>query len=173
VTIATHNSWKPGDARGWRARGHKRHSSGDYRSPPPEHEHEGLRRWMQTHSGGKVVIPRELRAAVVAALLKKIQAMAIRCHAISVSATHAHLVVELPDEVAMIRKFVGQWKQAASHAVRAGLPGKVWAEGGDWEPLDSVQRLGNAFAYVTQKQGPGAAVWSFREAGGRVPEGRN
>jgi len=73
------------------------------------------------------------------------------------------MLVELPDDVAVIRKVVGQWKQAASHAVRDVMPGQVWAEGGDWEPIDSKQRLGNEFVYVTTKQGPGAAVWSFRE----------
>ena len=164
VTISTHNSWLPGDKRGWRSRDHKRHSSGDYRDPPPSTEHEGLRRWAHEHSGPKAIIPRPVRSRIAAALIGKIQEMKYRCHCVSVSATHSHLLVELPDDLARIRKVVGQWKQAASHAVRDVMPGKVWAEGGDWEPIDTPERLRIEFVYVTTKQGPGAHVWSFRNA---------
>ncbi len=39
-----HGQWMPGDERGWPSRGHRLHSSGDYRSRPPLEEHVGLHR---------------------------------------------------------------------------------------------------------------------------------
>ncbi len=31
----TYGTWLPGDSRGWRERGHKKHVAGDYKNPPP------------------------------------------------------------------------------------------------------------------------------------------
>ena len=31
----TYGTWLPGDPRGWRERGHKKHVAGDYKNPPP------------------------------------------------------------------------------------------------------------------------------------------
>lgn len=56
VTVGTLNAWLPGDPRGWRSRHHKRHSSGDYKNPPPPGEHEGLYRYCKQRSGKPVVI---------------------------------------------------------------------------------------------------------------------
>jgi hypothetical protein len=50
--IGTHNSWLPGDPRGFRAIDHKIHSSGDYKNPPPEGEHSGLHRVLAIAVGG-------------------------------------------------------------------------------------------------------------------------
>jgi hypothetical protein len=39
LVIFTHNSWLPGDPRGFRSQNHKILSSGDYKNPPPPGEH--------------------------------------------------------------------------------------------------------------------------------------
>jgi len=61
----THRSWLPGDPRGFRSRRHRRHSSGDYRTPPPAGEHEGLHRAAENDPTPAVCIPFEHREAVV------------------------------------------------------------------------------------------------------------
>jgi hypothetical protein len=62
VTISTRSSWLPGDERGWRSRGHKRHSSGNYKKPPPTVEHEGLREYVKKRAMQTVKIPWNLRS---------------------------------------------------------------------------------------------------------------
>jgi len=39
---STFGVWLPGDPRGFRSRGHRIHSSGNYKDPPPTGEHAGL-----------------------------------------------------------------------------------------------------------------------------------
>ena len=50
-----YGQWVPGDERGWRSRGHKRHSSGDYRQPPPPGEHAELRRYTRSVMKGRPI----------------------------------------------------------------------------------------------------------------------
>jgi hypothetical protein len=57
VTINTYGTWLPGDPRGFHSRGHRVHSSGDYREPPPEREHAGLHRWSKERSAASVSLP--------------------------------------------------------------------------------------------------------------------
>ena len=45
VVIGTLRSWNFGDERGFRSRGHRIHSSGDYKNPPPRGEHAKLNEW--------------------------------------------------------------------------------------------------------------------------------
>lgn len=64
VVISTRSSWLPGSPRGWRSRNHKRHSSGDYKKPPPPDEHEGLREYVEKRAQvrrGKVRLVQESR----------------------------------------------------------------------------------------------------------------
>ncbi|HEX8912687.1 MAG TPA: hypothetical protein VF796_10045 [Humisphaera sp.] len=39
---STYGAWLRGDPRGWRARHHREHVDGDYRSPPPKGVHDQL-----------------------------------------------------------------------------------------------------------------------------------
>ncbi len=45
ITFSTYGTWLPGDPRGFRAWKHKLHSSGDYKSRPPQGEHAALQRY--------------------------------------------------------------------------------------------------------------------------------
>src|SRR5205814_7189946 len=55
VVISTRRSWLHGDRRGFRSRGHRIHSSGDYRDPPPQGEHEGLLGYHETRAKGPAI----------------------------------------------------------------------------------------------------------------------
>ena len=41
----TYGTWLPGDPRGWRERGHKKHVDGDYKSPPPAGSGDAMHRY--------------------------------------------------------------------------------------------------------------------------------
>lgn len=160
VTISTYGAWLPGDERGFRTRHHKIHSSGDYKHRPPAGEHAGLHRYAQRISGPAVIIPKASRRAVGLALIAKLSKLDHRLLAVSVSGMHAHLVVELPDDVKAIRKVLGECKTVASHAIRNVLPGRVWGRDGDYEPLDDARHHLEGYRYVLKQHG--AWVWSFK-----------
>src|SRR5262249_55423368 len=139
VIISTLNSWLPGDPRGFRAVDHKIHSSGDYKCPPPKGEHAGLHQYSKKISGEVVIIPRELREVIGTRFVNELALMEHQLLVISVSATHCHLQVELPDDLKEVRKILGEIKRMASVDIRKTLPGRVWAHDGKYQVIDFRQ----------------------------------
>jgi hypothetical protein len=161
VVIGTHNSWLPGDPRGFRSRYHKVHSSGDYKNPPPEGEHAGLLKFSRAISSETVVIPMKLWPTVGHAILEKFKKIGQQALALSVSATHCHCLVELPEAIKEARHIIGQCKAVSSHAIRDVLPGQVWARGGSCKPVDSPQYQRNVYHYILTQEN--AWTWSFKD----------
>jgi hypothetical protein len=158
--IGTYNSWLPGDPRGFRSRGHKVHSSGDYKAPPPEGEHAGLFEYSKQISGDAVIIPRALRETVGRKILEKLRKLDHEVIAISVGGKHAHFLAELPEAIKAVRDVVGQCKSASSHAVRVQLPGRVWGHRGKFTPVDTLEYQRNVFKYILRQED--AWIWSFQ-----------
>src|SRR4051812_23976230 len=97
---------------------------GDYRNPPPEGEHAGLKRYHEERASGDAIeIPLRLRGELGRAILMKILAGKYRVLVIAVTAKHLHLLVELPVNLAKAKHIVGTWKTALTNAIRAQLPG--------------------------------------------------
>jgi REP element-mobilizing transposase RayT len=164
ITINTHCSWLPGDRRGFRNRDHRIDSTGDYKNPPPPEEHAGLRKSNQVHSEKLVEIPKHLRATIGRALIARLEKEGFRVLAVSVSYDHAHILVELPDNIARIRRIIGRCKRAACEAVKHKLAGKIWSAGGDWDPIDDREHQDNSYSYALTKQGPRAWTWYFKDS---------
>ena len=165
VTISTYGSWLPGDPRGWRSKKHRRHSNGDYKSPPPRGEHAGLHDYSKAIGGKPVVIPKQLRPVVGRKILQKLIKLDHRILAMSVAGMHVHMLVELPCHLKAVRKEIGLCKSASSHAIRRELPGRVWAVDGDFEPVDSPQHERRVYRYILDQAG--AWIWCWRDP---VPE---
>ncbi len=163
VIINTRCSWLHGDARGFRSRQHRIHSSGDYKNPPLKEEHKGLREYYKARSGQPVTIGTDLREIVVRAFVEKLRELDYRVVVVSASGRHVHALVELPDDRAEVRRIIGKCKQRASHAVRHALPGSIWGEGGEYRLVMDDEHYDNAFNYIRTKQGPDALVWSILE----------
>jgi REP element-mobilizing transposase RayT len=164
VIISTRRSWFHGDDRGFRSREHRVHSSGDYKSPPPEGEHEGLRKYHEKRAKGKAVkIPFALRGEVGLALLRAVTEDGYRVLTIAVSQKHAHLLVELPRDRATVKRIVGRWKSARTPAVRKWRKGSIWGEGGKYKLVRTVAHQVEAYDYIRRKQGPRAWVWYFKQ----------
>ena len=108
-------SWLHGDERGFRSRGHRIHSSGDYRNPPPADEHAGLRRYHAARSGKAVSFAFEVRIALLEAFVRKMRKLGFRIIACSISRQHLHAIVELERDYELVKKIVGKCKQYASH----------------------------------------------------------
>ena len=163
IILSTRGSWLPGDVRGFRSRDHRIHSSGDYKHKPPAGEHEGLHAHHMQRSRGAVLIPAPLRPIIGTALLRKVIEQGHQILALSSGITHAHLQVELPNDLAEARQLAGTWKQASSHAIRNVLPGSVWAGGGKPIPIKDRPHHQNVFDYILGHVDEGAWVWSFRD----------
>lgn len=161
VVICTVNSWLPGDPRGFRAEDHKIHSSGDYKDPPPEGEHAGLWQYSKEISGDPVIIPRDQYETAGRAIIAKLKERDHRVLAVSVSATHSHWLVELPDAMPAIRKIVGECKTASPHAIRAQLPGRVWGRYGGFKRVKDKAHHLNIYEYILNQTD--AWVWSYKD----------
>ena len=169
VIINTKSSWLHGDKRGFRSRGHRIHSSGDYKNPPPEAEHEGLRDYMREHSSDRVHIPLNLRVPILEALVGRLKKEGFLILTASVGALHAHALVELPDHRATVRRIIGRCKRCACEAVKRELPGSIWSASGEFKPVNTRSHQRRAYKYIYEDQEPDAATWSYKDNVFRAP----
>jgi len=162
VIISTRSVWLHGDQRGFRSRGHRIHSSGDYKNPPPKGEHAGLWRYHKARSMEPIVIKdvRD-RETIVREFVLKLRSLGYVAIAVSMSRTHLHALVESPYELTETKKIIGQCKQACS--LRVSIDGRVWGEGGKFEVARDKAHLHNSYNYIREKQDSGTVVWSHRE----------
>jgi len=164
LILNAHSTWLHGNPRGFRSRGHRIHSSGDYKQPPPRGEHARLHAFHTQRSATPTRLSRKLREQIGEALKRKLRKLGLNVLVISVGPTHAHVLLCLPDDVEQARQISAQLKQASSHAVRHAMPGRVWAAGG--KPIrirDRAHQL-KVFRYILDHaQKEGAWVWSFRD----------
>jgi hypothetical protein len=169
VIINTHCSWLHGSPRGFRSRKHRIHSSGDYRNPPLPGEHAGLFRYHKERASDTVEIRPDLRRLVGQAFVHALTAAGHPVVVASVAERHAHALVELPDNIVVIRAVVGDAKRLASRAVKAQLPGQVWSRGGEYRRIRDDGHWANAFDYIVDGQEAGAWTWRSEE-GARMRE---
>jgi hypothetical protein len=162
VMLGTRCSWLHGDRRGFRDRNHRKHSTGDYKNPPPAAEHADLRRYYAERSGEPVDFDLDVRVIICREFVRKLQSLGFRVIACSVGRRHLHVVVELVSDYRERRRDIGKCKQRASHAVRALLPGSVWSEGGEFKRVNGPAHLRNVYEYIRTKQEAGVVVWSHR-----------
>jgi hypothetical protein len=157
--FSTYCSWLPGDIRGFRSREHRIHSSGNYRAPPPVWEHRGLREYHKRRHPQPVEIPRARRLRVATAIAETLISLGHRVLTVAVAKKHAHVVSELPIREPEYHQAIGRAKSKSSRTLKDILPGAVWQRDDRHDLLrDRAYQL-NAYRYVRDKQGPGAAVW--------------
>jgi REP element-mobilizing transposase RayT len=172
VIVSTHRSWLHGSDRGFRSRGHRIHSSGDYKNPPPVEEHEGLREFqLQNVKGRRVEIPHELRAEVAHVIALKLTQLECPVLVVSVGKKHAHALTEMPGDLSELRKIIGKCKTARSSRMRKARPGTVWGEGGKYKLVPNAARREIVYDYIAHRQERGAKVWTHAQGPPPVPKG--
>jgi len=164
VVISTLNSWHHGDARGFRSRGHRIHSSGDYKNPPPVGEHAGLLRYQKSISGDAIDLAEDIRSVVGRSIVAVLLEMNFRLLAAAVVDRHAHVVVELPFELATVKRIIGEAKRKSSRSAKKWMPGRIWSAGGTYKLVTNRSHLKNATDYVLYEQGDDAWTCSFKDA---------
>ncbi|MEM9416175.1 MAG: transposase [Planctomycetota bacterium] len=161
--IGTYGAWLPGDPRGWRSRKHKRHSSGDYKQPPPPGEHAGLFDFNQRHRPAAVTLPEPLRATVGERFREALEKQDHTVLALCVAGQHAHFLCELPLDPARTKHCIGLAKKASSRAIKREMPGRVWAAGGRYIIVDTPTYQQRVYHYIIRHRDEGAWVWTFRD----------
>jgi hypothetical protein len=161
LVVGTYRSWDIGDERGFRSRGHRIHSSGDYQNPPLEQEHKGLREHHRRTAAPRVEIPENLRRKLLAAFVGKLTELGCDVIAASVSKKHAHFLVLMPDDYQKERWIAGEAKKISSYLVRDEMPGRIWAAGGRFKLIKDRAHQLNVFRYISKRQERDAFTWTM------------
>ncbi|MFN3167167.1 MAG: hypothetical protein ACE37H_08905 [Phycisphaeraceae bacterium] len=159
LILTCRGQWLPGDPRGFRAKGHRIHSSGDCKQRPPEGEHQGLHAYHRQQKCDTIEVPDSYRAVVGQAILNKAIAMNAPCLVIAVGRAHTHLVAAMLNDWQHVKRETGRLKQAGSHAIREVLPGRVWADGGKPIRIQDQKHQSSVFRYICDHEKDGAWVW--------------
>ena len=163
VTGNTYGTWLRGDPRGWRSRRGREHVDGDYKNPPPAGTYETLH--AQSRSSLKrapVYLSAVQRRAAGEALVEMLLQLDIEVLAVSLDASHYHVLARFPDDV--VRRRLGRAKKHASHALsELGLPGHVWARKCRALPVSDRSHQINVLRYIEAHKKKDAWVWSFRD----------
>lgn len=161
VTFSTYGTWLPGDPRGFRTKGHKRHSSGDYRNRPPKGEHAGLQTLARrTMRGDPVTLAPGERETCAHAIIEKLIEKDCEVIAIAVAGQHVHIQLRIEDRG--VKRIIGLAKQDASHKLRDERPGSIWAAGCRTDPVRSREHQERLFRYIERHRNEGAFVWTIR-----------
>jgi acetylornithine deacetylase len=168
VTSHTYGAWLYGDPRGFRTRHHREHVEGDYKNPPRgEAAKEYARKYQRSKESLKqepVKIPPELRAVVGAAVRERLVALGAQVIAVSVSATHVHLLAKMPDDKSVTRDWMGLAKKHAWFLARdKGWKGQLWGKRSKATPIKDRAHQENTFNYIVRHKKEGAWVWAFRD----------
>ena len=114
ITTHTYAAWLSGDLRGFRTRHHREHVEGDYKNPPPPEMYADKRlRSEESLKQEPVKLSAEMRAVVGAALRERLIGLGAEVIAISMSATHAHILAKVPDSKDIQRDWMGLAKKHA------------------------------------------------------------
>ena len=149
--------WLPGDARGFRNHGHRVHSSGDVRNPPPDNEHAGLRTYAKSITRRVVFLPNDVRPRLVSALVEKFEMLRVPVRVIAVDGVHAHALVQLG--IADAKPLVARAKQHSSFQVRDRLQGSIWAESCHPVRIEDEGHWRATVEYIHAHRERGACVW--------------
>ena len=178
-TGSTYGTWLRGDPRGWRARHHREHIEGDYRSrPAPGTYDEMFERSKALMKRLGVVL--EWKARVVAC---RVMVEALRYHEVPVKdlcvgARHWHALAQffpidvetwficemMGDTDRDPRRLMGIAKKESARALsREGLvaPGGVWAGGCGRRYIKNEWHFNTVSKYIPDHVKQGAAVYSL------------
>jgi hypothetical protein len=161
----TYGSWLHGDPRGFRTRHHREHVEGEYKNPPPpgtyDEEYERSRKLLKQEP---VVLAVKWRSIVGAAVRDKLITLGAQVLAVSMGATHAHVLAKMPPGP-VPREWVGRAKKHSNFVAKDhGWTGKLWAVRGKVTPIKDRAHQLNTFHYILKHVHEGAWVWDFRTA---------
>jgi hypothetical protein len=165
ITSHTYGAWLYGDARGFRTRHHREHIVGDYKNPPPPGMYDQkLQRSRRLLKQEPVILAPDWRPIIGAAVRDKLILLGAQVLAVSMSATHAHILAKMPPG-RVPRIWVGRAKKHSNFIAKEhGWTGKLWAVRCKVLSIKDRQHQLNTFHYILDHVKEGAWVWDFRKA---------
>jgi len=155
--FSTRGHWLPGDPRGFRARDHRIHSSGDYKHPPPRGEHAGLHQYARSILTRSVLLTSGQQRIVADALAEKVTSCGHAVRILSVDRVHVHMLFRAGNEDA--EKIAGRAKQFASHRLRDELLGRIWGQHSHVVRVRDEGHYRRVVVYIAKHQSQQANVW--------------
>jgi hypothetical protein len=161
TVLSTYGSWLYGEERGFRTRHHREHIEGDYKNPPPI----GMYADKKAHSErllkhDPIVLSKELRSVVGAALRERLRNLGSLVLCLSVSGQHIHILSKIP--FGKNRWWMGLAKRHVWFVLRdRGWKTKLWAKRSKSVLIKDRQHQLNAFYYILRHVREGAWVWSL------------
>ena len=165
VTAHTYGAWLYGDPRGFRTRHHREHVEGDYKNPPPPGKYaDKYERSKESLKQEPVKLDPKFREIVGAALRERLIGLGAKVIAVAMSATHAHVLAQVPNSKKITRDWVGLAKKHAWFLARdAGWQGQMWGKRSKATPIKDYDHQTKAFNYIVRHKREGAWVWTFRD----------
>ncbi len=159
----TYGTWLPGDPRGWRSKGHKRHVEGDYKTPPPPGTDAGiLRHSRESLRTTPVHLDRSERCLVGQAMVDMLFEQGVELLTLCQAAVHFHVLGRFRGSD--VRPRVGRAKKHATFVLRdRGRDGRLWGRKCKIVPITERQHQLNVFNYIVRHVNEGAWVWTFRD----------
>ena len=169
VNVGLKSFWLPGDPRGCRFHHHKRHSSGNYKAPPPAGEHAGLLRHAQAISQDPVRLSRGLRRHLGLLWLEVAEDLGFTTSTLAVAAQHLHARMLVPNDRAASKRVVGRVKKLVSQRSDRLAGGATWSVGSDprWIRRGGHSRIRG---YILDHLAEGG--WTWDDALGTCPDRR-
>lgn len=163
VTWSTYGVWLPGDPRGFRSRGGKIQSTGDYRVKGLSNEHAGLLRFSRdAQSRPPVELNQMRRTEVLNLLLAEVNALDLAAQTVSVSRAHVHALIKL--NAREERLTIGKLKRRVSLKCRSWSPGGLWGEACWVDVIQDKAHFDAVAGYIlNHAEKEKASVWSVQE----------
>jgi hypothetical protein len=161
IMCHTYGTWLPGDAKGFRARHHRRHVDGDYKSPPPAGIFDGLHRASQNlMKRDAVQLSVAQRTRAVVEIVRSFAKWKIELKIVGIDAIHMHVLARVPDHNP--RHWMGlAKKESSAYMKRDGLApvGGLWAVRSECLPVEDARHFDNVDDYIRDHEEYGAVIW--------------
>jgi hypothetical protein len=159
----TYGTWLPGDPRGWRERGHKKHVVGDYKKPPPAGSGDAMHHHAkELLNHPPVHLDNAQRLIAGRALVEMLLKQKIEVLIVALDAIHFHLLSRFPSS--QVRPIVGRAKKHAYFELHdCRFVGHLWGTGTNIVPIEDRKHQVNVYNYIADHKTKGAWAWTFRE----------
>jgi len=140
VTWTTYGTWLQGSKRGYVKKGEVHKACAGLKEANKKSQKDR-----------RFILTKENRKSVRKSIMNESVRLGQEIHAISISTTHAHIVVNVIDEP--IETVVARYKRAATKGLRAkGITGKVWTRGFHKRFCFDKEELAAKIKYVQKHQ---------------------
>jgi hypothetical protein len=102
------------------------------------------------------------RPLIVKGFLSRLRKEGFQTLAIACASAHLHALVEAPIDLRTVKAIAGRCKRQACERIKHLRTGHLWSAGGKFKRVKDRAHQLNVYDYITNRQEPGAFVWTFK-----------